>query len=173
MVTALQRRRLLATGTRRGGSSPEKVPAEDWQGVVIDRLNNEPYLLLIGPAGEHDQHGGEYQDQLFMVGQQQGSKWWRLAVEQSDIRRLWPFNLVPSDLPTTPIAPQKPKKRRASPERDRVVAAMDDHVKAGKTTYEELFREKKETLATLFNARPTTAYNAVQIIKQQQKNQSR
>jgi hypothetical protein len=69
MAAALHRARLLATGTRRGGGRPEKIPAVDWQGVVIDRLNNEPYLLLVGPAGDHRVHGGEYQDQLFMVNE--------------------------------------------------------------------------------------------------------
>ena len=90
LITALKGRGLPATGTLRGTNTPQKVSADHWQGVVGDRLNTEPYLLLIGPAGEHDLNGGMYQDQLFMVDQQQVSKWWQLAVEQSDIRRLWP-----------------------------------------------------------------------------------
>jgi hypothetical protein len=114
VIVALHGRRLAATGTLRGTHTPQKIPAEDWQGVVVDRMNMEPHLLLIGPAREHDLHGGEYQDQLFMESQWV-STWWRLAVEKSDIRRLWPPNIEVADSCGERVGPgEKQRETEAS-----------------------------------------------------------
>jgi hypothetical protein len=113
LIRALHGHRLPTSGTLEGTNASQQVPADDWLNVVGDRLNTEPYLLLIGPAGEHDRHAGMYQDQLFMVGQLQSSKWWRLAVKQSDIRKLWPFNLARSEDYHTLAASRQSTRQRA------------------------------------------------------------
>jgi hypothetical protein len=98
MIAALVGKRLGALGTRRGNNTAEDedIPAYDWQGVVNNRMKREPYLFLIGPAGEHDSDDGEFQDALFMRGEVE-PKWQRLAVRQADVRKLWPFHLTQTE----------------------------------------------------------------------------
>jgi hypothetical protein len=99
LIVALVGNRLAAIGTRRGHSTPEDIPAYDWQGVVTNRLKREPYLSLIGPASEHDSDEGEFQDELYLMREILEPMWQRLAVKQADVRKLWPFHLTQTDAP--------------------------------------------------------------------------
>jgi hypothetical protein len=111
IIAAALGERLTVIGTRSGRSVPESIPAKHWQSVKTERRYTEPYLSLIGPASGDYPSVGEYQDQLFMIGQLL-PMWTRLAVKEKDVRTVWSFTTLRE---AESISTARPAGRRGRP----------------------------------------------------------